>query len=262
MTEGSVLVTNRDQDVAVLTLNRPEIHNALDETLIAQLTRELRLIAEDQDIRAVVIAAVGKSFCAGADLNYMRRIASYTEAQNLADATQLGELLYLLDTLPKPTLALVQGPAVAGGIGLVCACDIVLSARSASFSIAEVRLGLVPAVISPYVINAIGVRHATRLFLTGERIDSAEAGRIGLVHEVVPDEALEARGETFIKLLLQGAPDAQREIKSLIDLVRGRPINPALSTETAKRIARVRASAEAKEGMSAFFEKRKPRWQG
>lgn len=260
MPEGSILLTHHGE-IATITLNRPEIHNAFNEELIAKLTRELRLLSEDHDVRVVVVTARGPSFCAGADVNYMRRTAEATEEQNLTDASALAEMLYLLDTLPKPTVALVQGTAIAGGVGLICACDIAIAARSATFAISEVKLGLIPSVISPFVINAIGVRRASRLFLTGERIDSAEAERIGLVHDVVPDEALAVRGEAFVKLLLQGGPNAQAEIKSLIDAVRGRPIDAYLAAETAKRIARVRASPEAREGMSAFLEKRKATWR-
>lgn len=260
MPEGSIVLTQYGE-VATITLNRPEIHNAFNDELIAKLTREFKLLAEDADVRAVVIAARGPSFCAGADLNYMRRTADYTEEENLADASALAEMLYLLDTLPKPTVALVQGAAIAGGVGLICACDIAIAARSATFSIAEVRLGLIPSVISPFVINAIGVRRASRYFLTGERIGAAEAERIGLVHDVVPDEALQACGDSFVKQLVRGGPKAQAEIKALIDAVRGRPIDAYLAAETSRRIARVRASAEAREGMSAFLEKRKPSWQ-
>ncbi len=260
MPEGSILLTEYGE-IATITLNRPEIHNAFNDELIEKLTRELKLLAGDNDVRAVILSATGKSFCAGADLNYMRRMAGYTEQQNLADASALAEMLSLLDNLPKPTVALVQGAAIAGGVGLVSACDIAIAARSATFSIAEVRLGLIPSVISPFVINAIGVRRANRYFLTGERFDAVEAERIGLVHDVVPDEALQASGDAFVKQLLQGGPKAQAEIKALIDAVRSRPIDAGLASETARRIARVRASAEAQEGMSAFLEKRKPSWQ-
>ncbi|MGD9535936.1 MAG: enoyl-CoA hydratase/isomerase family protein [Alphaproteobacteria bacterium] len=260
MPEGSILLT-QDGEIATITLNRPEVHNAFDDELIAKLTRELRLIANDSDVRVVVIAARGKSFCAGADLNYMTRMAGFTEEQNRADAAALAEMLYLLDSIPKPTVALVQGATIAGGVGLVCACDIAIAAKSATFSISEVRIGLVPAVISPFVINAIGVRRANRYFLTAERIEADEAERIGLVHDVVPDEALQVRGDALVKQLLKGGPEALAEVKSLIGAVRGRPIDDSLAAETSRRIARVRASAEAREGMSAFLEKRKPAWQ-
>jgi methylglutaconyl-CoA hydratase len=260
MPEGSIVLTHQGE-IATITLNRPEIHNAFNDELVEKLTRELRLLSDDHDVRVVIVAARGPSFCAGADLNYMRRTAEATEQQNLADASALAEMLYLLDTLPKPTVALVQGAAIAGGVGLICACDVAVAAQSATFAISEVRLGLIPSVISPFVINAIGVRRASRLFLTGERIDAVEAERIGLVHDVVPDEVLAVRGETFVKYLLQGGPKAQAEIKALIDAVRSRPIDAYLAAETAKRIARVRASPEAREGMSAFLGKRKARWR-
>jgi len=205
--------------------------------------------------------ARGASFCAGADLKWMKRTAEFSEAENLQDASVLAELLLVLDTLPKPTLALIQGPAYAGGVGLICACDIAIAAKSARFAITEVRLGLIPAVISPFVINAIGESRARRYFLTGERIDAAEAERIGLVHDVVPDEALKVRGETFVKMLLQGGPNSQTEAKALIAAVHGRPLDNNMLVDLARRIARVRVSDEAQEGMGSFLEKRKPRWQ-
>ncbi|MSO74007.1 MAG: enoyl-CoA hydratase/isomerase family protein [Alphaproteobacteria bacterium] len=260
MSEGLLLLT-QNGEIATITLNRPEIHNAFNDALIAALTRELNMLAEDSDVRAVILAARGKSFCAGADLNYMRSMAGYSEAQNLADAAALAEMLHLLNAMPKPTIALVQGAAIAGGVGLISACDIAIAAESATFSIAEVRLGLIPSVISPFVINAIGSRRASRYFLTGERFDATEAERIGLVHDVVPDEALQVRGDSLVKQLLQGGPLAQAEIKSLIDAVRNKPIDADLAAETARRIAHVRVSTEAREGMSAFLEKRQPNWQ-
>lgn len=261
MAEGTVLVTVDAKGVATVTLNRPELHNAFDEDTIAILTRELRALGDDEDVHVVVLNARGESFCAGADLKWMKRTAEFSEAENLQDASALAELLLTLDTLAKPTVALIQGPAYAGGVGLICACDIAIAARSARFAITEVRLGLIPAVISPFVINAIGESRARRYFLTGERIDAAEAERIGLVHEVVPDEALAVRGETFVKMLLKGGPRALSEAKALIAAVHGRPLNNDMFVELAKRIARVRVSDEAQEGMGSFLEKRKPRWQ-
>ncbi len=260
MPEGHVLVTVDAKGVATITLNRPEKHNAFDDATIATLTRELRTLGDDEDVRVVVLAARGPSFCAGADLQWMKRTAEFSEAENLQDASALAELLQILDTLPKPTLALIQGSAYAGGVGLVCACDIAIAARSARFSITEVRLGLIPSVISPFVINAIGESYARRYFLTGERISSTEAERIGLVHEVVPDEALAVRGETFVKMLLKGGPESLSEAKALIKTVHGREVDSELLVDLARRIARVRVSDEAQEGMGAFLEKRKPRW--
>lgn len=261
MPEGTVLVTVDPKGVATVTLNRPEIHNAFDEETIAILTRELRALGDDEDVRVVVLNSRGASFCAGADLKWMKRAANFSEAENLQDASALAELLLVLDTLPKPTVALVQGPAYAGGVGLICACDIAIAAASARFAITEVRLGLIPAVISPFVINAIGESRARRYFLTGERIGSAEAERIGLVHEVVPDEALTVRGETFIKMLLQGGPNALSEAKALIATVHGRSLDNEMLVDLAKRIARVRVSDEGQEGIGAFLDKCKPGWQ-
>lgn len=260
MNDGTVQVRVDGNGVANITLNRPEVHNAFDDNVIARLTRELRLLSEDDDVRVVVLGARGKSFCAGADVNWMTRMAEFSEAENLADASSLAELLYTLDSLAKPTIALVQGAAMGGGVGLICACDIAIAAQSAFFAISEVRLGLIPSVISPFVINAIGESRSRRYFLTGERINAQEAQRIGLVHDVVPDEALAVRGETFINMLLEGGPKAQTESKALISAVHGKPIDQAMAVDLAKRIARVRVSEEGQEGMAAFKEKRKPDW--
>ena len=197
MPEGNVLVSVDTRGVATITLNRPEVHNAFDDETIERLTREFRTLGDDEDVRVVLLTARGKTFCAGADLNWMKRSAEFSEAENLNDASSLSELLQVLDALPQPTVALIQGPAYAGGGGLICACDIAIAARHARFSLTEVRLGLLPAVISPFVINTIGDSYARRYFLTGESIDSADAERIGLVHEVVPDEALTVRGDTL-----------------------------------------------------------------
>ncbi|MEE8172424.1 MAG: enoyl-CoA hydratase/isomerase family protein [Alphaproteobacteria bacterium] len=261
MPEGNVLVTIDGKGVATITLNRPEVHNAIDDEAIERLTRELRMLGDDEDVRVVILTARGPTFCAGADLNWMKRTAEFSESENLQDASAMAEMLLVLDTLPKPTIALVQGPAYAGGVGLICACDIAIAARSASFAITEVRLGLIPSVISPFVINAIGESYARRYFLTGERISASEAERIGLVHEVVPDEALAVRGETFVKMLLQAGPTALTEAKALIAAVHGRPLDNEMFVDLANRIARVRVSDEGQEGMGAFLEKRKPRWQ-
>ena len=261
MAEGHVLVTVDTKGVATVTLNRPEMHNAINDEVIERLTRELRTLGEDEDVRIVLLTARGPSFCAGADLNWMKKTAEFSEAENLQDASALAELLLVLDTLPKPTIALIQGPAYAGGVGLICACDIAIAARSARFSITEVRLGLIPAVISPFVINAIGESYARRYFLTSERISSADAERIGLVHEVVPDEALAVRGETFVNMLMKGGPKALTEAKGLIAAVHGRPLDNNMLVDLARRIARIRVSDEGQEGMSAFEEKRKPSWQ-
>ncbi len=260
MTEGHILVTVDAKGVATVTLNRPEKHNAINDALLATLTHELCALGDDENVRVIVLAARGASFCAGADLQWMKRTAEFTEAENIRDASALSELLKILNALPQPTIALIQGPAYAGGVGLICSCDIAIAARSACFSITEVRLGLIPSVISPFIIKAIGENYARRYILTGERISSDEAKRIGLVHEVVPDEALVAHSETFVKMLLRGGPKALAEAKALIKAVHGREVDSALLVNLAKRIARVRVSDEAQEGMGAFLEKRKPYW--
>jgi len=260
VTDDTVLLAV-DGAVATVTLNRPETHNAFDDALIARLTRTLEDVGARDDVRVVVLAGRGKSFCAGADLAHMKKAAAFSQEQNVADARALARLLTVLGGLPRPTVALVQGPAYGGGVGLVSACDIALAAERASFALTEVRLGLIPAVISPYVIRTIGESHARRLMLTGERFDAAHARRIGLVHEVVPAEALGARGAEVVAMLLQGSPDAHRRAKALIDAVSGRPIDEALADDVARRIAAARASEDGREGIAAFLEKRAPNWR-
>lgn len=249
-----------ERGVARVTLTRADKHNAFNDKLIVELTQALRGLESDERVRVVVLAAEGKSFSAGADLNWMRSMADYDEARNIADAEQLAGLMATLNGLSKPTLALVQGAAIGGGVGLVACCDIALAASEAFFCLSEVRLGLSPSAISPYVIAAMGPRAARRFFLTAERFSADEAEAIGLVHEVVPPAMLEARGQEIVERLLEGGPEAQAETKDLIASVAGRRPGPDLSAETARRIARLRVGAEAQEGMSAFFEKRKPGW--
>lgn len=248
-----------DDGVAWVTLTRPEVHNAFDDTLIAELNTVLGGFASDERVRAVVLGAQGRSFSAGADLNWMQRMAGYSERENLDDARALVDLMRTLYELPKPTLALVQGPTYGGGVGLVACCDIAIAAETANFCFSEVRLGLIPAAIGPYVIAAIGERAARRYFLTAETFSAREALRIGLVHDVVPDEALRDIGRRVIKALLRGGPNAQVAAKDLILTISGRPLDD-LAEETAKRIARLRVSEEGREGIAAFLEKRKPDW--
>jgi methylglutaconyl-CoA hydratase len=245
---------------ATVTLNRPEVHNAFDDALIARLTEAFEALGKRADVRAVVLAANGKSFSAGADLSWMRRMAGYSEAENRADAEQLARLIHVLDALPKPTVARVQGAAIGGGVGLVAACDVAIASEAASFALSEVRLGLIPAVISPYVIGAIGPRQARRYMLTAERFDAVEAKRIGLVHDAVPAANLDEAVDAVVVALLLGGPEAVRESKALARDVGGSP-DDATRADTARRIARLRASPEGKEGVSSFLEKRKPRWQ-
>jgi methylglutaconyl-CoA hydratase len=246
--------------VVWLTLDRPEIHNAFDDRLIAGLTAELARLGEDDAVRVLILTGEGRSFSAGADLNWMRRTATYGEAENLADARALAKLMQTLNELPKPTVARVNGAALGGGAGLVACCDIAIASERATFGTTEVRLGLIPAVIGPYVLAAVGPRHARRLMLTGERVSAAEAMRLGLVHEVVADEQLDATIERVAGELLKGGPAAIAAAKALIRDLAGRPIGPELIEDTARRIAALRAGAEAREGIGAFLEKRAPRW--
>ncbi len=246
---------------ATVTLDRPAVHNAFDETLIGELSAALGELAGDERVRAVVLAARGKSFSAGADLDWMRRMAGNTRDTNLADANALGRMLARLDTMPKPTLARVQGAVYGGGVGLVACCDIAIAARRAVFCLAEVKLGLIPATISPYVVEAIGARAARRYFQTAEPFDAAEAHRLGLVHEVVADDALDATVGRLVAALADAGPEALAESKRLVALVKNRPVDDGLIAETARRIAERRASDEAREGVSAFLEKRDPAWR-
>ncbi len=248
--------------VARLTLNRPDLHNAFNAEMIDELRAALDRLAGDDEVRIVVLTGAGKSFSAGADVNWMRAAADYGEAENLADATRLADMLHALDTLPKPTVARVNGGAFGGGVGLICACDIAIAAGHAKFGVTEVKLGLMPSVISPYVVRAIGPRAARRFVLTGEIFDAGEATRIGLVHENVPEAALDGAVDVAIDNLLQAAPGAQAEAKVLVRHVAGAPIDDNLRRDTAERIAKRRATAEARDGLSAFLEKRRPGWVG
>lgn len=245
---------------ATLSLNRPELHNAFDDSLIAALTEELRCLEKDPAVRTVFLAGEGKSFSAGANLAWMRRMADYTEEENRVDALALAELMRTLDTLAKPTIAMVQGAAFGGGVGLVACCDIALAVPSALFCLSEVRLGLIPAVISPYVVAAIGPRAARRYFLTAERFDADEACRVGLVHEVVSEGMLEKRARQVSDKILENGPTAMAEAKALAASVARGPLDKEMIADTADRIARIRASAEGREGLSAFLEKRQPSW--
>lgn len=249
----------REGAVARITLDRPAVHNAFDEHLIAGLTRTLEGIAGDETIRVVVLTGAGRSFSAGADLDWMRRVAAYDEAANLADARALARLLETLDTLPQPTVALVNGAALGGGVGLVACCDVAIAAESAVFGLSEVRLGLIPAVISPFVVAAIGARTARRYFTTGERFDAATARHLGLVHETAPAAELHARASLVIEAILAGGPEAVIAAKALVRRV-GQGGGALLTEHTARAIAARRASQEGREGVAAFLEKRQPGW--
>jgi methylglutaconyl-CoA hydratase len=246
--------------IALVALARPDVHNAFDEMLIAELTTALRALDDDDAVRAVVLLGHGRSFCAGADLNWMKRMAAYGHAENLADAGALATMLHTLDTLTKPTIARVHGAAYGGGVGLVACCDIAIAAQEATFSLSEAKLGLIPATISPYVIEAIGARMARRYFLTAERFDAAEAYRIGLVHDIVLAGDLDNRINELLGALVVAGPRAQAESKALIRAVANRPVDASVIADTAARIARVRATPEAKEGVAAFLGKRPAAW--
>jgi len=246
--------------IGIVTLNRPDVHNAFDETLIAELTDTLRTLSAAPDVRAVILAGAGPSFCAGADLNWMKKMAGYGHAENVADAQALAEMLRTLRDCPKPTIARVHGAAYGGGVGLVACCDIAIGAAEATFALSEAKLGLIPATISPYVIAAIGARSASRYFLTAERFEAAEAYRIGLLHDIVPVAQLDERINEILGALLVAGPQAQRECKALVAAVAHRPIDAAVIADTVRRIADVRASAEGKEGVAAFLGKRAAAW--
>ena len=259
-TRYKTLAVDVRETVALVTLARPEVHNAFDETMVAELTRALQALDVDETVRAVVLLGSGRSFCAGADLNWMRRMAGYGHAENLADATALAQMMWTLYRLSKPTIARVHGSSFGGGVGLVACCDIAFAAQDATFSLSEAKLGLIPATIGPYVVEAIGARHARRYFLSAERFTAAEAFRIGLVHDIYPLEELDGRINELLGALLVAGPHAQDEAKALIRAIGERPIGDRLIADTAARIARVRGSPEGREGIAAFLEKRRAAW--
>ncbi|MCB2102846.1 MAG: enoyl-CoA hydratase/isomerase family protein [Rhodobacterales bacterium] len=261
MTTDHPFLSETDADgTAWVTLNRPDVHNAFDDALIARLTAELHLLNDDHSVRAVVLGAAGRSFSAGADLNWMKRMAGYTHAENMEDARALAGLMHALNHLNKPTIAMVQGAAYGGGVGLVACCDIAIAADRATFCLSEVKLGLIPAVISPFVVAAMGQRAARRYFLTAERFDAAEALRLGLVHRVVDEGHLRATVDETLATLQANGPRAMAAAKDLIFAVADRPADDAVLEDTARRIADRRASDEGREGVGAFLEKRKPDW--
>jgi len=255
------LVVDKKDGVARVTLDRPDVRNAFDDALIGALTKAFQELNQDRSVRVVVLAGNGPAFCAGADLNWMKRMAGYSDDENLRDARSLAEMLATLDSMDKPTIARVHGPAFAGGTGLVAACDIAVGTPEAKFCFSEAKLGLSPATISPYVMRAIGARAASRYFLTAEVFDGAEALRIGLLSALVPAAELDAAVDGLAQHLLAGGSEAHARIKDLIRQVAGRPIDSALKSDTARRIAEIRASPEGKEGIAAFLEKRKPSWK-
>ena len=246
--------------VATVTLNRAEVRNAFNEEVIAEMTQAFVELGLRDELRCVVLAAQGPAFCAGADLNWMRSMADYTYKQNLEDAGRLATMLQTVYECPKPVIARVQGDVYAGGMGLVAACDMAVSVDTAGYCLSEVKLGLIPATISPYVIRAMGERAAHRYFLTAERFDAAEALRMGFVHEVVTAEALDAKVAEIVKALVSAGPEAVKLCKQLVQDVAGQPITPELTQMTVQGIADVRVSPEGREGVQSFLQKRKPSW--
>ncbi|MCP5231865.1 MAG: enoyl-CoA hydratase/isomerase family protein [Zoogloeaceae bacterium] len=254
------LEIERSGAVATIWMNRPTVFNAFDEQLIADLGAACRALDADSAVRVVVLAGRGKHFSAGADLNWMQRASGYSEAENEADARAFAGMLLTLSGMSKPTIARVQGAALGGGTGLTAACDMAVATEDALFSTSEARFGIIPAVISPYVLRAIGPRNALRYFQSAERIKAAQAREIGLVNEVVPADQIDAGIAALVEPLLASGPGAQRAAKDLIGAIHGRPIDQETGNETARRIARQRATDEAKDGIAAFLEKRPPQW--
>ncbi|AOV04369.1 MULTISPECIES: enoyl-CoA hydratase/isomerase family protein [Delftia] len=246
--------------LATITLTQPEVRNAFSDEVIADITHAFHAVGKRSDVRAVVLAAEGPAFCAGANLNWMRRMADYSRDENREDAGLLAEMLRVIYECPQPTIARVQGDVYAGGMGLVAACDMAVAAEGAGFCLSEVKIGLIPATISPYVIRAMGARAAHRYFLTGERFDAAEALRIGFVHRVVAADELDNAVDGLLKHLVSAGPAAARACKRLVIEVAEREINEQLIAATVESIADIRASAEGKEGVQAFLQKRKPAW--
>ena len=262
MTDFTKLKISTEGAIARIELDQPDTRNAFDDIVIGELTQAFLDAGAAPQVKAIVLRATGPAFCAGANLNWMRRMADYTRDENIADAGKLADMLRTIAECPKPTIARVQGDVYAGGMGLVAACDMAISVDTAWYCLSEVKIGLIPATISPYVIRAMGVRASQRYFLTAERFTAAEAHRIGFVHEVVTADALDARVDELLKALTGASPAAVRACKQLIADVAGRDIDDALIARTVDGIADIRASEEGREGVQAFLQKRKPGWLG
>nr|WP_067291149.1 enoyl-CoA hydratase/isomerase family protein [Marinobacterium profundum] len=261
MSDQTVLLDIQPDGVARLTLNRPEIHNAFDDAIIQRLTEHLVALDENPAVRVLVLASNGKNFSAGADFNWMQRMAANSHAENLQDALGLAGLMSTLNTFSKPSIALVQGAAYGGAVGLAACCDIVIATQASRFCLSEVRIGLTPATISPYVVRAIGERQARRYFQSAEAFSAAQAQQFGLVHEVVEDNAaLQSACDSVVQALRRNGPRAMQAAKDLVFAVSQKPIDSALINDTARRIADIRVSDEGQEGLSAFLQKRTPNW--
>jgi methylglutaconyl-CoA hydratase len=253
-------ISQRGNGVAQITMSRPDVFNAFDETMIGELDAAFDQLINDAGVRVIVLAGAGKHFSAGADLKWMQRASNESREWNLADARRFAAMLGKIDACPKPTLARVQGAALGGGVGLACTCDVAIAADNASFAISEARFGILPAAISPYLINAVGKRHARRLALTMSRIRAAEALALGLVHQVSTLEDLDTAVDAVVAELLAGGPNAQREIKALFAQLEVGPVTAEVRELSAQTISRVRGTAEAREGFVAFLDKRPPDW--
>ena len=260
MTTPSTLIVSREGHTVTVTLNRPDVRNAFNAVSIAELTETFNTLVQDASLRAIILRANGSAFCAGADLQWMRQMANFSDAENVADATLLARMLYAIYQCPVPVVACVQGDCYAGGMGLVAACDIAVASDQVQFCLSEVRLGLIPATISPYVIRAMGENAARRYFLTAERFDASEALRIGFVHKVVSTNEFDGAVNGVVAALTSASPHAVREAKRLVRDVAGAVPGEAVIADTARRIATIRASEEGREGVQAFLEKRKPSW--
>ncbi|MCA3186319.1 MULTISPECIES: enoyl-CoA hydratase/isomerase family protein [unclassified Cupriavidus] len=257
----TTLSVTAERHIATVTLNRPDVCNAFNETVIAELTGAFRALGDTPEVRAIVLTGNGPAFCAGADLNWMKKMAGYSDDENRADALTLAQMLHTVWVCPKPVIARVQGDTYAGGMGLVAACDIAVASATANFCLSEAKLGLLPATISPYVIRAMGEQAARRYFITAERFDAAEALRLGFLHAVVPPQDLDEKVAEIAATLANNSPNAVRESKRLVQEVAGREIDSGLLADTANRIAAIRASEEGREGVRSFLEKRAPSWK-
>ncbi|WP_444994027.1 enoyl-CoA hydratase/isomerase family protein [Aliikangiella sp. IMCC44359] len=260
MTTSNIIIEKKTNGVGKITFNKADVHNAFDDSFISELTKGVSQLNEDTSVRVIVLAAKGKSFSAGADLNWMKKMAGYSWEQNYQDSLQLASLMQTIYECEKPTVAIVQGAAFGGGVGLVACCDIALASEKALFCLSEVKLGLIPAVISPYVVKAIGERNAKRYFVTAERFNSNQALSMNLIHSIYPHDQLDTEAEQFINTILSNGPRAILKAKQLINFVQEKPLDEEIIRETAQRIADIRASKEGKEGVSAFLEKRQPKW--
>jgi methylglutaconyl-CoA hydratase len=258
--QANLIISQRGPGVTQITMSRAEVFNAFDESMIGQLDKAFDELINDDSVRVIVLAGDGKHFSAGADLQWMQRASNETQEWNLADARRFATMLGKIDACPKPTLARIQGAALGGGVGLVCACDIAIAADNASFAVSEAKFGILPAVIGPYVTNAVGKRHARRLALTMTRIRAVEALAIGLVHQVCTLDDLDTTVDATVQELLAGGPNAQREIKALFAQLQVGPVTAEVRELTAQTISRVRGTEEAREGFAAFLDKRPPNW--